>query len=430
MKFRKAAVKLINLSWSFADQGVVSAGNFLLNMFLARVLTPRSYGTFAMFYLATLGANTIHSSVVTYWLSVTGANANGVTVRRLLIGALAITSVWALPFSLIILIASVVVHDFSLWIPATIAMVAWQWQESARRGLLCQARYRSAVLPDALSYLGQAAIVGVLRPTSLLVVFWVMAITSILGLLWQGALIGVGKVTIAGLKSDFVESFHLGRFIAVANGMNMLILQIPSWSLLASTGKGGVAAFQALMNVVGAANPLLLGLSNHLIPAVARAANRGVAAARRVVAVDGSAAGAILLVYMVAILLIPVQIMSLIYGHKSPYISSAPLLKWFVVVYAFQFAAALVGAYEGGLGRTTSYMHSQFASLVSLCVAGVPLIFKYGVPGAVVAAVIVYFMRFVVVTALSYRHDQTFRNLQVEMRPDAETSGQPLSPNV
>ena len=36
-------------SWTLVDQGVVSAGNFLLNVLLARTLSEEDYGEFALF---------------------------------------------------------------------------------------------------------------------------------------------------------------------------------------------------------------------------------------------------------------------------------------------------------------------------------------------------------------------------------------------
>ena len=398
--------------WSLVDQGVVSGGNFLINLLLARLLVPRSYGVFGLFYLAIIGANTFHSSVVTYWLNLFGAKVDDHDIKKLMTGALGITTVWLAPMSLTTMVACIVTHSYGLWLPATVALYCWQLQESARRALLCRMRYRSSVLPDALSYLGQAGVVALLRPSDLGVIFWIVAATSVAGLAWQLLLVGCESVTFLEFRQYFAESLRFGRFVVAANCINMLALQIPAWTLLRAGGQDMVAAFQALSNVVNVTNPLLLGVSNHVIPAVARVAQQGSATARRVALLDGFSLGAVLVVYLSALVIAPQHAMTLMYGHSSPYLVFASLLKILSLACLFQFVNTVVGAYEGGMGRTASYMKSQAAGLVALIAIGIPIIMYLGLLGAVIASVVSAFARAGVVTLISYRDDKKV-NLEV-----------------
>jgi len=54
--------------WSLCDQGVVSSGNFLSNVFLARAISSHDYGTFAILFGVLLLLNNIHAALVTYQL--------------------------------------------------------------------------------------------------------------------------------------------------------------------------------------------------------------------------------------------------------------------------------------------------------------------------------------------------------------------------
>ena len=399
--------KIPRVAWSFVDQGVVSAGNFLLNLALARILAPRLYGNFAIFYLAMLGANTFQSSVVTYWINIKGAATDRAGTRKLTTGALGITTSWLIPMSVLILIACSMVHTFSLFLPATIALYSWQLQEAARRGLLCQMRYEAAVLPDAVSYLGQAAFVFMFRPSNLFSVFVILGATSLVALAWQMWIVKCTSITRGQLKADLKESLHLGRYVAVANGINVFLLQIPAWALLRSSGADAVAAFQALSNVINASNPLLFGISNHLISVVARAAKTSLSAARSVVARDGTLTGIILLLYLLVIAAKPALLISVIYGHESKYLASASLLRILAMTFFAYFISTIVSAYEVGLGRTTSYMNSQTVALVVTCLVGIPIIYKWGLWGAAVASLLVASSRSVTIIILSYLTDRS-----------------------
>ena len=57
-------------SWTLVDQGVVSSGNFLLNVLLARTLSEEDYGEFALFLGAIFILRTIDYSLISYPLSV------------------------------------------------------------------------------------------------------------------------------------------------------------------------------------------------------------------------------------------------------------------------------------------------------------------------------------------------------------------------
>ena len=63
-------------SWTLVDQGVVSVGNFLLNVLLARTLSEADYGKFVLFLGAIFILRAIDYSFISYPLSVRLCVAN------------------------------------------------------------------------------------------------------------------------------------------------------------------------------------------------------------------------------------------------------------------------------------------------------------------------------------------------------------------
>ena len=57
-------------SWTLVDQCVVSGGNFLVNVLLARALSEQDYGEFALFLGAIFLLRAIDYSLISYPLSV------------------------------------------------------------------------------------------------------------------------------------------------------------------------------------------------------------------------------------------------------------------------------------------------------------------------------------------------------------------------
>ncbi len=390
------------------DQAVVSGGNFLTALVLARILSPAHYGLFSLLFLALFGINTCHSSLVVYPLTLRGAVADPVELRRLSAAALLHTLVLSLPLACMLCAVAIVLHHAEVCLPLALAMLAWQLQEAVRRILLACRRTSASILPDAFCYLGQAAFLFALRPSQLSTVFYLLAATSTIAFIWQLLLIGV-DLSRDYLRQHTLTAWQLGRFVLGGNLLNMLSLQIPGWALLSFGGGASVVAgYQSLLNLAGFANPIIFSASNLLIPAVAREASRGIAHARRTVIHHGLRYGALLLPGIAALFLIPHLAMRLAYGASSPYLGLAGLLRPFALSFTVQYVATVVGAYEGGMSRPRTYLWVQLASIGVLATAGLLLIRFYGVMGAVLAMLLTAFTRLLIFLLCAHTADRKF----------------------
>jgi O-antigen/teichoic acid export membrane protein len=390
--------------WSMLDQAFVSGGNFATALVLARSLPPADYGTFSLFYLSLFAINTVPSSLIVYPLTLRGAVADGGELSKLTGTAMIQTLLLALLLSPALLIVTFALHRPDIWPALALAMITWQMQESARRALLSSRRTRSAVAPDALCYLGQAALIYFLHVHSLNTIFLLMAGTSIAAACWQLLLLSP-QWSLSRSLSDCRYGWTMGRFILAGNTLNMIALQIPSWTLELTSGRIAVGSFQSLLNLVGVANPIIFSLNNLLIPEIARGAQNGVRAARRMMLHHGLRYGAFLFPVFLVLILAPHAVMSLVYGAQSPYLSLAFVLPVLAGSYVLQYLVTVAGAYEGGMARPKSYLWIQIAGTAVLLGAGVPLIWKWGPMGAAIALLAASFVRLVTCVLVSYCED-------------------------
>ena len=153
---------LSRASWTLVDQCVVSGGNFLLNVLLARTLSQDDYGEFALFLGAIFLLRTIDYSFISYPLSVRLCVVDDEERPRLLGN----TAVLAVALSLVLLvlmaIGTTVLEDENILLPACLCYLCWQAQETSRRFLLADFRYREAVAGDGVAYVGQVLLIAVL----------------------------------------------------------------------------------------------------------------------------------------------------------------------------------------------------------------------------------------------------------------------------
>jgi O-antigen/teichoic acid export membrane protein len=391
--------------WSLLDQAAVSGGNFLTTLVLARILSPSNYGTFSLLFLSLYAINTCHGSLVVYPLMLNVASGKEEEFRHLNGIAFLHTLALSVPFSAVLAGVTFFLHRMDIWPFLALAMVGWQVQESARRTLLSGLRSRAAFLPDLVCYVGQGLILLSLRSTSFVVIFLVMAATSLLAALWQ---FGIVRFSLA--KSFALEpcryAWKIGRYILAGNALNMATLQVPSWTLALAAGPLSVAGYQSLLNLVGVANPIMFSVSNILIPAVARGSLRGQAEARRTMYYYGARYGLLLLPCFLVLLAAPTYVMHLVYGVKSVYLPLAPLLRPFVLAFVLQYLATVVGAYEGGMARPKTYMWVQIAGTGVLLSAGVLLIYVYGIEGAVMGMLLASATRFITFALISRATDR------------------------
>ena len=385
--------------WAIADQAVVSLGNFLTTIILARHLSPEVYGVWAVVFGFILFLNVVHASLVIYPLTLKAAARDDAATRQLVKSSLCLTVVLAVPLGLVLFGAAYLIGKPYLGLWGWLALVFWQLQEITRRALMAHLSFRKALCGDAISYLGQAALVYWLAQTGGLSperCFIVVALTCGIAALVQALLLGKERVGGRfGFRHLAVDFWNAGSWVLWSNLATNFSIQVVPWSLFLIRGAGEAAGFQALSNLVGFSHPIMLSLGNIIIPAAARArARQGLRAAQRVALVHAVQGGVLLLPYFVALGVYPRQLLALFYGAQSPYLELDNALRLFAVAYAFYYFSLVMKFLLNALEENRSQFVAELASSLLLAVIIAPLVFGYGLAGGILATGVWLFARF------------------------------------
>ena len=375
--------------WAIADQGVVSLGNFLTTIILARALTPAAYGLWSVIFGLILFLNVFSASLINYPLSVRVA-ARDDSTGQLINAALTLTAVLAVPQMLLLLVVSSVLAHSALGFAAGVCLVLWQLQEAARRALMARLAFSKTLSTDAISYLGQAAMVWLVAHNFRMspeIAFAIMGFTCGVAGIVQLWLLGARRHGGLNLRTHALDFWSTGRWVLGSNLLANFNIQAGPWALFLLRGPADAAGFQAVSNLIGVSHPIMLSLGNFLVPAVARVrAKVGLMQARRVALGQATQAALLLMPLILALLIMPRPLLVLVYGGASSYIALDWPLRLLALTYVFTYWAMAIRFF---LIAVESRNRAQFLFEVSwtalFVVLLIPLTLRWGVAGAIVA---------------------------------------------
>ncbi len=373
-------------SWTLIDQCVVSGGNFLLNVLLARVMSEDDYGEFALFLGAIFLLRTVDYSFISYPVSLRLAVAADHERPRLLGNTALLAAGLSVVLVAVMAGCTALLEEDNILLPACLCYLCWQAHETPRRMLLGDVRFRSAVAGDAVAYIGQVLLIAGL--------LWVDVVSLTSTLYAMSATFVAGSIVHAR-RSRFAwpslpeswrmagEYLAIGKWSVVSYALVLIRVQMFPWLLAAIAGVAATASFQAAMNIVGAMNPVILGIGN-AIPQVAA---------------TGHAAGGVragwhgafryLLFGLVPITLMcavtvafPALLLRAAYGPISPYLVVAVGLQLFALSNLLDYVAEVISKTLLGVqaGRL-AFVVNLIAVLVALALA-LAFVGTYGVLGA------------------------------------------------
>ena len=369
---------------------------FPLNVLLARTLSEEDYGKFALFLGAIFMLRAIDYSLVSYPLSVRLCVARDEERASLLGNTILLTAALGLVLVMVMALGTTLL-DNKIVLPACLCYLCWQAQETSRRCLLADFRYRAAVTGDGIAYVGQALLVALLA--------WLNTITLPAALYMMSVAFGVGAMVHASklryARPDFAEArllageyFSVGKWSFVNCELVLARSQLFPWVLAGAAGTAATASLQAGANIANMMAPIILGIGN-AIPQVAAHAQRtgGVIGASRVAygyVLFGLAP--ILLIFAVAVLM-PELLLRTVYGPSSPYLAAAVGLQLLAVAGVLDYIAetiskTLLGVQAGRLASVVNVVAVGAAAVLAFALIG-PL----GVLGACLALLIANLVR-------------------------------------
>lgn len=322
--------------WALGDQGVVSMGNFLTQILLARTVTVEEYRSFSLLFLVMLLLVQIHHALVVYPLSLRGADERS-DLPQLAGGSMLLTLGSAPLIALVLLTACFALGRLDLVLPAAIASFARMMQETSRRALLSRLKYAHAVPGDALAYLGAVACILVFRFNGAIsdaTAFYAMAIAATAGAMLQAAQLKVKLgLDLQAMSRDY---WRTGKWLLGGALITGVLVQAIPWTLQARWSADDVAGMQAAANLLNLANPVLFGVCGLIVPAMAAVHLRdGAVAATRVGTKYALLGISVSATYFILLMAAPHLMLGLFYGFGSIYVN--PTMEWVLRLMAFAY---------------------------------------------------------------------------------------------
>jgi O-antigen/teichoic acid export membrane protein len=385
--------------WGLADQGIVSAGNFATNWVCARYFTLHDFGCFALLFDVMLLLNAFTSAAVCYPLAVKGAGLKSSVIRRYISASVALTATCLIPLvGVMLVVTAMMTHHLVGGVCAMVALIGWQLQETARRGLMTQFRFFDAIWGDAISYPGQAVvmlILGVRHQLTLETAFLTIGCTSFVSFVVQWIQVGIVRVRSSRIFSIGVGFWRCGRWMAFTNLASIPTIQGISWVLAIFSGLNVVAEYQAIVNLLRVANPIISGISSVIVPSAAHARREsGIRDAWQTTARHAMHGAILLMPYFMILLVVPRQALSLIYGHDSPYVHIGNALRLYVAANVIFYFAQMVLTFLAAIEQPRAVFWAQCWTTAVTILISLPLTACFGLYGVIGGVAISILVRF------------------------------------
>lgn len=374
---------------SLLDQAIVSGGNFITLIYLARHLNTEDYGFFSLAMLAVLFLSNLHRAIVTRPLDVMGAGEKPeIVLGRLIV---LFKSLWLLiPVSLAILagLSNIFFPDWSLLASCSLYLLAFFLQEMMRRYWYTIKHMHHALRSDFISYGGQVAMLILVTlywdiTTSL--AFLILALTSFAAFLIDLMTLG---------KSHPVEKPPLAELMQQHwKFSKWLILSVFAiWSagqiyplLIAPLGAVAVAMFAACGNIMRIVSLVIQAVDNYLpLRAASLLKEEGIRAFQRHMnqtlffsLLAGSA-------FSIAIYFYSYEILHIVYAGN--YDNAVNVLRLMLPGALFTLLGMVLGSYSLALSDPRASFLANLAATTCTLTVGLWCIMKYGVVGAAAAS--------------------------------------------
>jgi O-antigen/teichoic acid export membrane protein len=384
-------------SWTLVNQGMVSLGNFLLNLMLARTLSEQDYGQFALFLGAIFILRTIDYSLISYPLSVRLCLTSGEERARLLGNTILLAALLALVLVVVMALGTMLLQVDNFAWSACLCYLCWQAQETTRRCLLADFRYRAAVAGDSIAYVGQAVLVALLiwlDHVTLPVALYAMAATFGIGAVVHASRLHYASPDLAEVRPLAREYLSVGKWSLVNYQLVLARVQLYPWALAALAGAAATASLQAGLNIANMMNPIIFGIGNAIPQVAAQAYRTGgtIGASRAASGYVLFGLGPILLISALAVLM-PALLLRTVYGPSSPYLGGAMALQLLAIAGVLDYIAEMISKTLLGIqaGRLASAVNVVAVAVAAALVFA--LIGPFGVIGACVALLVANLVR-------------------------------------
>jgi O-antigen/teichoic acid export membrane protein len=387
LKQRITALAARRIVWVLGDQGVVSVGNFVTFNLLARGMARSSYGAFGVVLETIIFLNSLQAALVIYPMTLGCARDAERRIGRIVGIALCFTLALLPLLGTLTAIAARTSNAWPTAICAIFALFMWQVQETTRRGLMADMRFRSLLWGDTVSYLGQAVVVFLLGRSHGLTAgtaFLAMGGTSLIAACMQAVQLKVARANAGETIAQALASWRIGRWTLLSNMGGIVTSLGYLWTLRFCHGLEAVAGFTALFAVTKLMNPVSSSLCGIITPAVARAAaEHGARGTGRIALKYGTVGLGILFLPFSFAFVMPELTLRLLYGTHSAYVTEAGLLRIAMLAYLAMHVNNILNAWLTGLGESRASCVAQGFVVGGTALIALPMTAAFGLAGLV-----------------------------------------------
>jgi O-antigen/teichoic acid export membrane protein len=274
-----------------------------------------------------------------------------------------------------------------LALPLTLAAALAQAQEFCRRALYTRSQMPAAIANNAVSYVLQALLLGVVGwrlGLDLDQALWIVALTSLLAVL-------LGYVQLrrfATTERDSLlevarQSFRIGKWAAASATLATVTVQAFPIIITALAGLPTTAQFGVIRQVLGPLHLLLHPLESYYLPRAARGLDRaGTPGLGRVLRQASFVMAPPFLIYSAVVAIAPGFLLRAVYGDK--YIAVADVLRLFALVTMTSLPIAILSL-EVGARRLQRYLFvAEGWAAAAIYGVGLYLIAQLGLVGVAI----------------------------------------------
>jgi O-antigen/teichoic acid export membrane protein len=379
-------------AWAIADQVTFAASNFLLNIALARLISPASYGTFTLAYTIFLLLATVHTSLIVEPMLVFGAGKFadrsseylsellrshwqfGFIAGGLLLAGAAVTEALGYDALAQALVALAVATPLVLlqWLTRRACYVRFETPVAAQGGVLY------------LLFLGVGAYLlharGLLSSVTAILLMGVGSLASAVWIMIRLHMRPFARSQRALRQAVVAEHWEYGRWVIGSNILGWAPQSIYFFVLPLTVGIVGTATMKALINLILPVLHTYLPLSILLVPALVRAPSRH--AFKTTVSIASFVAILCSTAYWLLLGTLHQPLVSWIYNGR--YVADAGLLWILGIVPISGAVVAVAGGALRALERPNLLFRAYAISTAVSATLGLGLLFTSGLRGAVI----------------------------------------------
>lgn len=385
------------------DQGVVSATSFLSGVIIARATTQEEFGLYAVGLPVVLFLANAQTALISTPYTVYRPRLSGEEVREYAGSTLVHQGVLAFAAAAALAAAALVMrHGFSSpraadldrlsgVVAALAAAIGFMLlREYVRRLLFAHLRMGAAFTLDlSVSGAQLAALWGLWRSGALSAPWAFLAIGGACAVFSAAALIALAghfAPRRRRLGTDLRRNWSLGRWMLASSLAGTAGSELYPWFLTGFHGAAAAGVMSACRQITFVAHPFLIGMTNFLDPKAATAMARGPRALDRLMARSSVLVIAVMLVFFCGVAVAGGWAVRLVYG--AGYAGYGGIVALIGLRHLLGASDLAVNSGLLALERGDVLLKSFLLSAGVALMAGVPLVYRWGVPGAAWAMVL------------------------------------------